>query len=99
MNRYLEGNRPLWAAQSPMNRPQVLIFHCEYSKERGPKMYDLLRLADRHCNQYPHLHYPEMYLLDQGYNKFFETPGAVSFLLFGFLKNFNFSFNLLIVLV
>ena len=55
-------------------------------------MYDLLRLADRYCNQYPHLHYPEMYILDQGYNKFFETQGAVSFLLKKFSMYFiNFS--------
>ena len=44
-------------------------------------MYDLLRLADRHCNQYPHLHYPEMYLLDQGYRGFFEYPESVSTIL------------------
>ena len=51
-------------------------------------MYDLLRLADRRCNQYPHLHYPEMYLLDEGYRGFFEMPESVSTI----LKLFFFSF-------
>ncbi|ELT96646.1 hypothetical protein CAPTEDRAFT_167620 [Capitella teleta] len=52
----------------------VLIFHCEFSSERGPKMSRFLRENDREANHecYPSLHYPELYLLEGGYKAFFE---------------------------
>ncbi|VVC35411.1 Hypothetical protein CINCED_3A013671 [Cinara cedri] len=51
----------------------VLIFHCEFSSERGPSLSRYLRNVDRHKNStcYPYLDYPEMYLLDGGYCKFY----------------------------
>uniref|UniRef100_A0A8C5MSH8 M-phase inducer phosphatase n=1 Tax=Leptobrachium leishanense TaxID=445787 RepID=A0A8C5MSH8_9ANUR len=49
----------------------ILIFHCEFSSERGPKMYRLLREADRARNEYPSLYYPELYLLKGGYKDFY----------------------------
>lgn len=51
----------------------IIIFHCEFSSERGPKLMRLLREKDRQLNQYPSLDYPELYLLDGGYSKFFKT--------------------------
>lgn len=30
-----------------------------------------LREKDRACNEYPHLHYPELYILKGGYREFF----------------------------
>ena len=51
----------------------VLIFHCEFSAERGPKMMRFLRSVDRSVNEYPNLRFPEIYLLEGGYNKFFES--------------------------
>ncbi|GAB0091494.1 M-phase inducer phosphatase [Sergentomyia squamirostris] len=53
----------------------ILVFHCEFSSERGPKLSRFLRKHDRHCNEdnYPALHYPEIYLLHGGYKEFFET--------------------------
>uniref|UniRef100_A0A1B0CRA2 protein-tyrosine-phosphatase n=1 Tax=Lutzomyia longipalpis TaxID=7200 RepID=A0A1B0CRA2_LUTLO len=53
----------------------ILVFHCEFSSERGPKLSRFLRNHDRHCNEdsYPALHYPEMYLLHGGYKEFYET--------------------------
>lgn len=53
----------------------VLIFHCEFSSERGPKLSRFLRSQDRQMNKdcYPSLHYPELYLLDGGYKVYFET--------------------------
>ncbi|KAL3865040.1 hypothetical protein ACJMK2_006673 [Sinanodonta woodiana] len=53
----------------------ILIFHCEFSSERGPKLYRFLRGLDRnlHKENYPQLHYPEVYLLDGGYKAFFES--------------------------
>jgi rhodanese-related sulfurtransferase len=56
-------------------KPHVLIFHCEFSSERGPKMYRFLRSQDRVMNKdnYPQLHFPEVYLLDGGYKAFFTA--------------------------
>ncbi|XP_074388615.1 M-phase inducer phosphatase 2 isoform X3 [Zonotrichia albicollis] len=54
----------------------ILIFHCEFSIERGPKMCKFLRDRDRSCHKYPRLHYPELYVLKGGYREFFwQFPG------------------------
>jgi len=52
----------------------ILIFHCEFSSQRGPDFYNKLRARDRTLNQhvYPALHHPEMYLLHLGYKEFFK---------------------------
>ena len=51
----------------------LLIFHCEYSVHRAPLTAKYIRNHDRSVNaaQYPRLTYPEMYILDGGYSKFF----------------------------
>lgn len=56
-------------------KPVVLIFHCEFSSERGPKLMREIRERDRHLNKqcYPNLFYPEMYLLEGGYKSFYEN--------------------------
>ncbi|XP_021357838.1 M-phase inducer phosphatase-like [Mizuhopecten yessoensis] len=53
----------------------ILIFHCEFSSERGPKMMRLLRTHDRAQNEanYPALTFPEVYLLDGGFKAFYHT--------------------------
>ncbi|XP_014739317.1 PREDICTED: M-phase inducer phosphatase 2-like [Sturnus vulgaris] len=54
----------------------IIIFHCEFSVERGPKMCKFLRERDRSCHEYPWLHYPELYVLKGGYREFFlQCPG------------------------
>ncbi|NWS83152.1 MPIP2 phosphatase, partial [Toxostoma redivivum] len=54
----------------------IIIFHCEFSVERGPKMCKFLRERDRSCHEYPRLHYPELYVLKGGYREFFlQCPG------------------------
>ncbi|XP_034297498.1 M-phase inducer phosphatase 3 isoform X8 [Pantherophis guttatus] len=55
---------------SPQKR-LILVFHCEFSSERGPKMCRYLREEDRAMNEYPALHYPELYVLQGGYKEFF----------------------------
>jgi len=52
-----------------------LVFHCEFSSERGPTLYRFLRTWDRqvHEDTYPELYYPELYILDGGYKIFFQS--------------------------
>uniref|UniRef100_A0A665UXU6 M-phase inducer phosphatase n=1 Tax=Echeneis naucrates TaxID=173247 RepID=A0A665UXU6_ECHNA len=57
-------------ASSPEKRV-VIIFHCEFSSERGPRMCRFVREQDRAMNDYPKLHYPELYILKGGYKDFF----------------------------
>ncbi|KAK4545152.1 hypothetical protein LTR36_003703 [Oleoguttula mirabilis] len=53
----------------------LLILHCEYSVHRAPLTAKFIRGHDRNVNaaSYPRLSYPEMYILDGGYSKFFES--------------------------
>lgn len=52
----------------------ALIFHCEFSSHRGPKALRHMRNVDRgiHLATYPALFFPEMYILDGGYKRFFN---------------------------
>jgi M-phase inducer tyrosine phosphatase len=62
--------------QSPI--PDALIvFHCEFSHNRGPQLAGLFRELDRDANKlkYPSLYYPNVYILDGGYRQFYaEYP-------------------------
>ena len=53
----------------------ILVFHCEFSSQRGPDFYRKLRARDREVNSevFPALHYPECYLLHQGYKEFYRN--------------------------
>ncbi|XP_069098553.1 M-phase inducer phosphatase 1-A-like [Pleurodeles waltl] len=54
-----------------VQRRIILIFHCEFSSERGPKLCRTLRKLDRNANPYPTLCYPELYILKGGYKDFY----------------------------
>lgn len=54
------------------DKRSILIFHCEFSSERGPKLSRFLRNHDRMSSSYPELQYPEIYLLHGGYKDFFQ---------------------------
>ena len=72
--------------QPAQDKKVVVIFHCEYSAHRAPRLFVLLpastyhsralhlRNRDRHLNmhQYPKLYYPEIYILQGGYSGFFQ---------------------------
>lgn len=67
-------NRFIDEVSNDLSKDTILIFHCEFSSERGPKMYRFLREQDRgvHKDCYPCLYYPEMYILHGGYKAFYE---------------------------
>ncbi|XP_006877747.1 PREDICTED: M-phase inducer phosphatase 2 isoform X2 [Chrysochloris asiatica] len=76
VNLPLERDAESFLLQSPitacnMDKRILLIFHCEFSSERGPRMCRFIRERDRATNDYPSLHYPEMYILKGGYKEFF----------------------------
>ncbi|XP_062253861.1 M-phase inducer phosphatase 2 [Platichthys flesus] len=56
---------------SSLEKRVVIVFHCEFSSERGPRMCRFVRERDRAMNEYPNLHYPELYILKGGYKEFF----------------------------
>lgn len=53
---------------------QCIVFYCEFSSQRGPAALRKLRALDRQCNSenYPALHYTQVYLLHGGYKAFFN---------------------------
>lgn len=59
----------------------LLIFHCEYSVHRAPLTAKFIRSHDRNANiaNYPQLTYPEMYILEGGYSRFFSNHRSKCF--------------------
>uniref|UniRef100_A0A6I8PEC7 M-phase inducer phosphatase n=1 Tax=Ornithorhynchus anatinus TaxID=9258 RepID=A0A6I8PEC7_ORNAN len=56
----------------------IVVFHCEFSSERGPRMCRFVRKRDRLGNEYPKLHYPELYVLKGGYKDFFSKSRCLA---------------------
>lgn len=55
----------------------LLVFHCEFSRDRGPRYMEAFRKYDREVNltRYPAITYPHLCLLEGGYRRFFhEAP-------------------------
>jgi rhodanese-related sulfurtransferase len=61
--------------KDPAREHRCIIFHCEFSSERAPRMALHVRNRDRLLNaaRYPFLFYPEIYILDGGYKAYFDT--------------------------
>ncbi|KAH1167295.1 M-phase inducer phosphatase 3-like [Mauremys mutica] len=77
LNLYREEQLARWFLPDPLGttpcpRSRVLIFHCEFSSERGPRLCRSLRRMDRDANRYPELWYPELYVLRGGYKEFYQ---------------------------
>lgn len=72
-----EAIESLLLSELPQASHAILVFHCEFSSERAPRMALHFRNLDRQLNKaaYPLLHYPEMYILDGGYKSFWEQYG------------------------
>ncbi|KAM7540178.1 hypothetical protein Aperf_G00000046702 [Anoplocephala perfoliata] len=59
----------------PTARPaHAIVFHCEFSSQRGPALARFIRKLDRYLNysRYPHLFYPYVYVMIGGYAAFYE---------------------------
>lgn len=60
-----------------LDEPKLLIFYCEFSSVRGPKLAAELRNLDRQTSLYPTLKCPEIYILEGGYSNFYKQyPGC-----------------------
>ncbi|RNA30513.1 M-phase inducer phosphatase-like [Brachionus plicatilis] len=74
VDMFLENREKMCEGVEPGKR-LIVVFHCEFSSERGPGMLRFLRNQDRAANKssYPNLFYPELYLLEGGYKAFYES--------------------------
>lgn len=56
------------------HKKSLVVIHCEYSSERGPRMALHIRHLDRLINaeNYPRLTFPLLYILDGGYKAFWQ---------------------------
>jgi hypothetical protein len=96
----LAKEKEIYENSSPENLKKklpMIIFHCEFSQKRGPRAHRLLRNRDREINykNFPHMDYPEVFLLDGGYCNFY--PQFPEFCEGGYLrmvdKNFSSEFS------
>uniref|UniRef100_A0A8C9FF40 M-phase inducer phosphatase n=1 Tax=Pavo cristatus TaxID=9049 RepID=A0A8C9FF40_PAVCR len=75
VNLHMEEDVEEFLLKNPIppskNKRVIVVFHCEFSSERGPRMCRFVRERDRLGNEYPNLHYPELYVLKGGYRDFF----------------------------
>lgn len=64
-----------------INQKVCIVFHCEYSHNRGPTLMRLFRDIDRkqHLHSYPQLSYPDIFLLDGGYKRFYEEASDLCY--------------------
>ncbi|CAL4171945.1 unnamed protein product [Meganyctiphanes norvegica] len=70
---HLEAQKDSPVIPAENQKRDILIFHCEFSANRGPKSQRLMREKDRTAStNYPALHFPEMYLLEGGYKVFYQ---------------------------
>ncbi|XP_062474192.1 M-phase inducer phosphatase 1 [Pezoporus occidentalis] len=76
INLHMEEDVENYLLKKPIkpsdNKRVIIVFHCEFSSERGPRMCRFVRERDRLGNEYPNLHYPELYILKGGYRDFFS---------------------------
>lgn len=65
--------RALTHALLPGAENVAIIFYCEFSSYRGPRLCRFLRSWDRKMNldRYPKLHYENLFVLKGGYKNFF----------------------------
>ena len=74
LHQHMQGDFNLQNQDVALPSNHIIIFHCEFSSERGPRMCRYLREVDRatHADSYPSLSYPEIYILHGGYKDFYS---------------------------
>lgn len=62
------------SVDNAINTNVLVVVHCEYSHKRGPIVANAVRSYDRKIHQdcYPALTFPETYLLEGGFSKFYN---------------------------
>ena len=67
-----------YSSKTSFSSAPLIVFHCEFSIERGPRMFNYMRRLDRELNErnYPLLNYPEIYILADGYSQFVKEHGV-----------------------
>lgn len=80
---FLASNTDIEAMDTPQVIP-VLVLHCEFSSQRGPKMFGHVRSIDRQQNDYPILSFPQLFILKGGYESFFDDNGELCEPAFGY---------------
>lgn len=65
----------LFFKNKEIGKETCVVFHCEFSQNRGPSLAKIFREIDRRINMenYPDLTYSNVYILDGGYRKFHST--------------------------
>ncbi|XP_062611440.1 M-phase inducer phosphatase 1-like [Saccostrea cucullata] len=73
IQRILEKHQSM--RDTAAGKRHIVIFYCEFSSERGPRMCRKVREADRNLNKenYPYLNFPEVYVMHNGFKAFYET--------------------------
>ncbi|KAI5192153.1 M-phase inducer phosphatase 3 [Nematocida minor] len=51
----------------------IIIFYCEYSSVRAPRLAISLRNEDRLKSAYPYLKFPNVYVMEGGYRDFYKS--------------------------
>ncbi|KAL4858661.1 M-phase inducer phosphatase 2 [Chlorella vulgaris] len=69
------GCAPAAAGSGDLWQRTAIIFHCEFSTERGPRAAKWVRNQDRaaHMHDYPALSHPHVFVLQGGYKAFWRA--------------------------
>lgn len=51
----------------------MMVFHCEFSQKRGPRMFEYAKEIDHSQSFGQNLSFPHMFLLNKGYERFWNT--------------------------
>lgn len=72
------ASKPVPSVSGDKAKKTILVFHCEFSAKRAPTFAKHLRSKDRATNNhvYPKIYYPEVYILEGGYSRYFRASGA-----------------------
>ncbi|CAL8088971.1 unnamed protein product [Calicophoron daubneyi] len=77
LRRFFFGTETRASERAKIPKPSrtTFVLHCEFSTQRAPQLFHLLRNYDRsiHMNFYPALRFPKVYVLRGGYAAFYQA--------------------------